>query len=123
MPMRWNLGGWLGAQLGGTCWILVAGLLALQHDRGVAMTTLVLFALPNLIGLKLWTSRDRLSPVNAIRTLIIAVGLFGLAAVYVLDSGGVWEAIQVGGRASAGMTYATILVLVAGLLVLFSRLR
>ena len=103
MPMRWNLGGWLGAQLGGTCWILIAGLLALQHDRGVAVVTLALFALPNLVGLRLWTSRDRLSPINALRTLLMAVGLFGLAAVYVLDSGGVWEAIQVGGRASAGM--------------------
>ncbi len=123
MPMQWNLGGWLGTQLGGTCWILVAGLLALQHDRRVAVIALVLFTLPNLIGLRLWRSRDRLSPVNALRTLIIAVGLFGLAAVYVLDSGGVWEAIQVGGRASAGMAYGTILVVVTGLLVLFSRLR
>jgi hypothetical protein len=123
MSMQWNLGGWLGAQFGSTCWILVAGLLALQHDRGVAVTVLVLFAVPNLIGLRLWASRDRLSPVNASRTLITAAGLFGLAAVYVLDSGGVWEVIQVGGRTSAGMAYGTILVVVAGLLFLFHRLR
>ena len=123
MPVQWNLGGWLGAQLGSTCWMLIAAILTLPHDRGVAATVFILFAIPNLIGLRLWRSRDRLSPRNAMRTLILAAGLFGLAAVYVLDSGGVWEAIQVGGRASAGTAYGTILVVIAGLLFLFSRLR
>ncbi len=82
-----------------------------------------LFAIPNLIGLRLWTSRDQLSPIKAIRMLIFAAGLSGLATVYLLDGAGVWEAIQTGGRASAGMAYWTILAVVAGLLFLFSRLR
>lgn len=123
MAMQWNLGGWLGAQLGSTCWILIAGLLALQHDQRVGATVLVLFALPNLIGWRLWASRGRLSPVGAARSLILTAGLFGLATVYVLERGGVWDAIQVGGRTSTGVAYGAIVAVVAGLLFLFNRLR
>ncbi len=116
---HWNLGGWLGAQLGGTCWILVAGLLAIRHEASVGVTVLALFVLPNLIGWRLWRSQERLSAYRDLQAMALVAGAFGLAAVYVLDGSGLWETIQVGGRASAGRVYLIIIGVVAALLVLF----
>ena len=49
--MRWNLGGWLGGQVGGSCWMLVAGLLAISADLTAAIEVVGLFAFANLAGL------------------------------------------------------------------------
>ena len=116
---QWNLGGWLGGQLGGTCWILVAAVMTFSRDSQVAAVLLGLFAAPNLIGWRLWAARDRLSPLRAMQALVFIAGAFGLAAVFVLERSDLWDAIQVGGRASASSMCGVILAVVAGLLALF----
>ena len=68
--MQWNLGGWLGGQLGGSVWMLVAGLLSLSEDPIAAATVIVLFVLANFIGTMLWCRRDRLSPNVSYNTAI-----------------------------------------------------
>ena len=59
--MGWNTGGWLGAQIGGSCWMLVAGLLSIPANQTAAITVLGLFGLANLAGWLIWRCRDSLS--------------------------------------------------------------
>lgn len=117
--MQWNLYGWLGGQLGGSAWMLVAGLLSFSADSMAAVTVIVLFALANLVGVILWRRRDRLSPYAAIQILLPVIGVLSLAAVFVLDRAGIYETIQIGGSISAQATYAIIAVVVAALMLMF----
>ena len=117
--MQWNLGGWLGGQLGGSVWMLVAGLLSFFENPIAATTVIALFAVANLIGIIMWLRRKRLSPYAAIQMLLPVLGVFGLAAVFVLDRAGVYETIQIGGTISAQATYATIVLVVAALMLIF----
>ena len=117
--MQWNLGGWLGGQLGGSVWMLVAGLLSFFDDPKTAVTVIVLFALANLVGVILWSRRDGLSPYAGIQILLPVLGVFGLAAVFVLDRAGIYDAIQIGGTISAYVTYTAIVVVAAALMLMF----
>ena len=117
--MQWNLGGWLGGQLGGSAWMLVAGMLSFFENPIAATTVIGLFAVANLFGIMLWRRRERLSPYAAIQMLLPVLGVFGLAAVFVLDRAGVYETIQIGGTISARATYAAIVLIVTALMLIF----
>ena len=120
--MSWNLGGWLGGQLGGSAWILVAGLLTIPKDAIAAVLVLGLFAITNIAGFLLWSRRDSLSAYAATQILLPILGAAGLLAVYALDRAGVYEAIQSGSRVSATATYGILVLVVAALMLMF-RLR
>jgi len=119
--MQWNLGGWLGGQIGGSCWMLVAGLLSIPANLSVAFVVLGLFALANVIGWLIWRRRASMSPYMGLQILIPVLGATGIAAVYVLDSAGIYESIQVGGSVSAWKTYAILVGVVAVLMIVFRR--
>lgn len=117
--MQWNLGGWLGAQLGGTVWILVAGILSLWTDVNTALAVIALFVLVNLTGMVIWKRRDKMSAYAGIQILLPIVGVAGLATVYVLENPGIYESVQVGGTVSARSTYGVIILVVAVLMLMF----
>lgn len=117
--MRWNLGGWLGGQIGGSCWMLVAGLLSIPANLTAAIAVLGLFAFANLVGWLIWRRRESLSPYKGLQMLIPVLGATGIAAVYVLDSAGIYESIQVGGSVTAWATYAILVGVVVVLLIMF----
>jgi hypothetical protein len=117
--MRWNIGGWLGAQVGGTAWILVAGILSLWIDVNTAMIVIGLFVIANVVGMLIWRRRDKMSAYAGIQTLIPIVGAAGLATVYMLERSNIYEAIQVGGTVSARSTYGLIVLVVAVLMLMF----
>ena len=117
--MRWNIGGWLGAQVGGTVWILVAGILSLWIDVNTAMIVIGLFVIANVVGMLIWRRRDKMSAYAGIQTLIPIVGAAGLATVYMLERSNIYEAIQVGGTVSARSTYGIIILVVAVLMLTF----
>jgi len=116
--MRWNLGGWLGGQVGGSCWMLVAGLLAVPANPVAAGIILGLFALANLIGWLIWRRRASISPNNGLQLLVPVLGATGMAAVYVLDNAGIYESIQVGASVSAWETYAIFVFVVVLLMIM-----
>ena len=116
--IRWNRGAWLGGQLGGSAWMLVAGLLAIPADLAAATAVLGLFALANLAGWLIWRRRESISPYHGLQTLIPILGCAGVAAVYVLDRAGIYEAIQSGGSVSASRTYAILIAVVAALMIM-----
>ena len=117
--MRWNLGGWLGGQVGGSCWMLVAGLLAISADLTAAIEVVGLFAFANLAGWLIWRRRESLSPYKGLQILIPVLGATGIAAVYVLDRAGIFESIQAGSSVSAWETYAILGGVVAVLMLMF----
>ncbi len=117
--MRWNIGGWLGAQLGGTIWILVAGILSLWADINTAIVVIALFIGANVIGMAIWRRRDRLSAYAGVQILLPIVGVISMAAVYVLARSNTYESIQVGGTVSARSTYGIIILVVATLMLMF----
>jgi hypothetical protein len=117
--MRWNIGGWLGAQVGGTVWILVAGILSLWIDVNTAVVVIGLFVLANVVGMLIWKRRDKMSAYAGIQILLLIVGAAGLATVYMLERSNIYEAIQVGGTVSARSTYGIIVLVVAALMLMF----
>jgi hypothetical protein len=116
--MRWNLVGWLGGQVGGSCWMLVAGLLAIPANSSAAIAVLGLFALANLAGWLIWRRRASLSPYRGLQMLIPVLGATGIAAIFVLDRAGIYESIQVGSSVTAAETYAIFIGVVVVLMVM-----
>ena len=117
--LQWNSGGWFGGQLGSTIWILVAAVLAGIQDMKAGVVLALLFVIPNAFGLILWRHRNRFSCYAAMQWLLVAVGIFGLMTVFVLDRSGLWYAIQTGGSVSATFGYLIITGVVVVLMLSF----
>ena len=115
----WNRGGWLGGQVGGSCWMLVAGLLSIPANLNAAIAVLGLFALANFLGWLVWRRRESLSPYKGLQMLIPILGASGIAAVYVLDNAGIYESIQVGASVTASETVAILIGVVVVLMIMF----
>lgn len=121
--MHWNPGSWWGCQLGGSSWILIAGLLSFRSNQATAITVLVFFAIVNLVGVALWRQKHRLSPYVAVQILLPVLGAAGLATVFELERAGIYEAIQIGGKISASSTYVLISAAVIVLMAVFYKLQ
>lgn len=118
MRLEWNAGGWFGGQIGGTVWILVAALLSALRDISTGLSLLAIFAVPNMVGYLLWRRRN-VSCYRATQTLIGAMGISGLLAIYALDRGHLWREIQVGGVVSVGSAYVMVALVIAILMLIF----
>lgn len=116
--MNWNVGGWFGGQLGATVWILVAGILTAIRDFPTGVFVVLLFAIPNVVGVVLWLSR-KLSCYASTQILIGISGICGLVTVYALEKANAWEQMQTGGQVSAQSSYWIIGLVYAGLMVMF----
>jgi hypothetical protein len=70
---QWNMGGWLGGQIGGTAWMLPTALMCYLKDGaiGIALVCLFFCALCNAIGIWLWSRRDRIAPFPAQMVLML----------------------------------------------------
>jgi hypothetical protein len=116
--MNWNAGGWFGGQMGATLWMLLAGILTAIRDLPVGMLAVLLFAIPNVLGLALWLSR-KLSCYASTQLLIGISGVCGLATVYVLERANAWLQMQSGGRVPAQSSYWIIGLAYGGLMLMF----
>lgn len=115
----WNLGGWLGGQIGGSCWMLVAGVMSVRFDLTAAIIVLGLFAIANLVGWLIWRCRKSLSPYKGLQLLVPVLGAAGIATVYVLDRAGIYESIQIGASVTALETYVILFGVVVVLMIMF----
>lgn len=82
---QWNAGGWFGGQLGSTVWLLVGAALVVPQSLKVAGILFGCFLLPNLLGLWLWSRRDRIAPYPAMQALIWTVAVFATVAFLTFD--------------------------------------
>ena len=115
--MNWN-GGWFGAPLGGTEWMLGGGILTAICDFPTGIIVVLLFAIPNIVGTVLWLTR-KLSCYASIQLVIGICGLCGLVTVYILDNANAWMQMQIGGQVSAQSSYWIIGLVYGGLMLLF----
>ena len=99
--------------------MLIAGLLSIPANLGAAIAVLGLFALANFLGWLVWRRRESLSPYKGLQMLIPILGATGIAAVYVLDSAGIYESIQVGASVTASETIAVLIGVVVVLMIMF----
>ena len=115
---RWNRGGWFGAQLGGTCWLLILGTLIVAKDPLAGAVALACFAAANLYGWSLWRRRAGLSPYPCFRRLLLAQGLSALLAVVFVHLSDAMRHLPEGSQVSAPVMYGALLVY-PGLMLMF----
>lgn len=124
MQLDWNMGGWLGSQLGGTVWILIAAAISMGQDFSTGLILLLFFLAPNIVGLVLWYRRI-LSCYVSTQIMFALSGIFGLLAIHVLDRNNLWLEIQKGGAISKDAGYfllsAVILVVMVSFHIKFGR--
>lgn len=92
--LNWNAGGWFGAQIGGTCWIVICAALLIAHDLGLAKILFAMFMATNLVGSSMWFFRNRITAYRAMQILLIMTGVAGLAATFAIDRSGLWSTLR-----------------------------
>jgi hypothetical protein len=107
---QWNTGGWFGAQIGSTLWLLLIGAMILNTNAIMGSILLFLFILPNLAGWILWRERHRIEPYPAIQSLLGTIGLSSLFAVIILDLSGYIVKLEPGMRTSPKQAYWYLLI-------------
>lgn len=89
---QWNPGGWFGAQLGSTVWMLIATPILFPKEPEAGGVALLCFTLPNVFGVLLYRRRHRIAPYPALQWLISIIGIVTtLFVVYLNQSGLVQE--------------------------------
>lgn len=82
---QWNAGGWFGAQLGSTVWLLIAAATLLPKHAEAGVVALSCFLVPNIFGLMLYLNRSRIAPYPAIQWQIVVVGVVSVVFVVYLN--------------------------------------
>lgn len=90
-PFVWNAGAWLGSLLGGSAWVLLAGIVLLFQDIPSAAVCLGSFAALNTYGLHLWRRRDKLGAYEGFQRLMLAFTLFYAIIIVVMNVRGITE--------------------------------
>ena len=78
---QWSTGGWFGAQIGATAYLVLLGILLTFQAPPAGILLLVCGLLPNIIGTLLWMRRDRLAPYPALQLLVATVFVFTALAL------------------------------------------
>ena len=91
---RWNAGAWFGTQFGATCWLLICALLMMPHDAGIASMVALCFVAACVTGVGLWVARRRIGAYPALQGLLAVIWALSLAAVYIIDSSGLWHVVS-----------------------------
>lgn len=106
---QWNRGGWFGAQVGATLWLILLGGTLLARSEPVGILLVGLGLAPNLVGVVLWRRRDTLSPYPAIQVLLAVCGVSALLAVLGVRLSGL-------APSAAGLPSAWLLLMYPGLM-------
>jgi hypothetical protein len=107
---QWNTGGWFGAQIGSTLWLLLLGMILLNKNVIIGSIILLFFILPNMMGWIIWHERHRIEPYPAIQALLGMIGFSSLFAVIILDLSGYITKLEPGMRDSPKQAYWYLLI-------------
>ena len=73
---QWNGGGWLGAAVGGTAWMVVtAGFLVTNQELAVAAVTFSCFFFTGLLAYGLWMRREYLDPFLSLMAFLAGLSI------------------------------------------------
>ena len=85
---QWNAGGWFGAALGSSAWMIVtAGVLIFHDQRALALIPTITFAIVVAASVFLWGRRARIYPFTALMTLLCLLAV-ALPVVWIVVSTG-----------------------------------
>ena len=117
---QWNAGGWFGAQIGSTLWLLILGLVFIGQTKAEAgLSSLLAWAIANAVGLYLWSRRSSLAPFVAIEILLAVMGLSTLGAFLLIEHFNELAGIDARFSSDPGKLY-WLLALYPGLMVMFA---
>jgi len=85
---QWNSGGWFGAQIGATLWVLIGGIVLWPESSAAGIAGVTAFVIPNAAGLALYMNRHRIAPYPAIQVLLFMIGAFSFGFIVYLDRTG-----------------------------------
>lgn len=119
----WNAGGWIGAQLGCTLWLLILGFALLRNDAVVGWICIASFVLLNAWGSYLWQSRARLSAYAGLQRFLLAASVITALVVGVVNNRGLSELSTPGAFVSTYLPYWAIAAGPALMLLFFLRER
>ncbi len=119
----WSPGGWFGAQLGCTLWLLILGLVLLRKDALVAWVCVSSFLVLNALGLYLWRVRQRLSAYAGLQRFLLVASVVIAVVVVVVNTRGLSEPPAPGGFVSTYLPYWVIVAAPALMLFFFFRER
>ncbi len=91
---QWSTGGWFGAQVGSTCWLLGTAILFFSQAPFLAALWLGCFASVNLVGTAIWMNRGKVDPYRAIQILLLVVFAFTAIAMVSADLFGLLGEIE-----------------------------
>ena len=83
---QWNRGGWFGAQLGATAWLLLLGAMMMAQGRTSGAVVLAVGLAVNGLGLYLWNARNEREPYPAIQLLLGACAVAAVVSVLVASA-------------------------------------
>ncbi len=119
----WNAGGWFGAQVGCTLWLLILGFVLFRKDALAGWTCVASFFVLNAWGLYLWRSRERLSAYAGLQRFLIAASVVIALVVWVVNTRGLSEPPTPGALVSTYLPYWVIAAAPALMLLFFLRER
>ncbi len=121
---QWNPGGWWGASLGATAWMLVtAGFLVAHDQAGLSLVPIACFLLTNLVAGFLWVRRERLFPFQG---LLILLSVLAVAVPVAWTAVGGWasrEVLQNMNWPSSVFVSGQVFLLVPAIMIWFGRLE
>ncbi len=91
--LQWSVG-WFGAQVGSSCWLLIAGVGAAARYPQLSALMIGCFLIPNIFGTVLWFKRDRVDPYVAYQLLLLVLLVATAAALLGADYLGVLGALD-----------------------------
>lgn len=78
---RWEIGGHLGSQIGGTAWLILMGFGEMFFNIVPGLIWVLCGVVPNVIGTMIWNRRDRIAPYPATQILLAITMLAAMAAM------------------------------------------
>jgi hypothetical protein len=78
---QWSRGGWFGAQVGATAWLILLGGMMLAQGRTSGAVVLALGLFVNGLGFYLWHARASWEPYPAVQLLLGTCAVVALVSV------------------------------------------
>jgi hypothetical protein len=78
---QWNRGGWFGAQIGSSAYLIILGLALVTVDLTLGIIIALCGVIPNIMGLMMWKRREIISPYSAFQYLLLTIFVFTTVAL------------------------------------------
>jgi hypothetical protein len=107
---QWSAGGWFGAQIGSSLWILLLGILYLAKSVTIGLCVIFCFLMNQLFCTLLWRRRAKTAPHRAIQLMLLFSGILALVSIILIDSSSGFADLEAVFPSIPLMWYAVLLI-------------